>query len=208
LQDNLEGRGRPVLDILAMEPDETVDLYLTMLHETLKLYRHARERAREGVLIGIDSNPSNWWIMHDGSPVFFDTTPPLISLYGKIEVDALVPKEHPSFLGKIFGALARIWPISRLSEKVIRQYAFDWPTMIRTLLVKTVYEGRSFRDALVDKTRAAVSELGEGKVDFLRKLTGISIAIELMKYRIFNWFAAIGGYLGRKSSHDADVPGA
>jgi hypothetical protein len=196
-QDDLTGNGCSLSEFMNSDSStvERVEAFGKAMGGTLQVSLRSKELEGVGIRLGLESNPNNWWITSDSKALFFDTTPPLISVGGSISTDVLVPRENPTFLGRLMAKLARMPIIRRLSERVIKSYAFDWPTTVRTFLIKSVACAPSMRDELVDATRKAVGalEIDERyRRQFQKKLTDFSIKVELMKLRAFDYLASIG----------------
>jgi hypothetical protein len=196
-QDDLTPDGSSLADFLRSGGDlgKRLGAYKSALEGTLKVCRLSGELESQGIKLGLESNPNNWWVNSRSETLFFDTTPPLMSVDGRIDTDILVPKENPTFLGRLIAKLARLPVIRKLSEAGIRQYAFNWPTTIRTFLIKTIDCVPSMRDQLVETTRKAVEGLeidDRYRKQFQKKLTNLSIKVELMKLRVYDWLASIG----------------
>jgi hypothetical protein len=196
-QDDLTGNGCSLADHMnsGLSTVEREDAFSKAMNGTLQVCLRSKELEDVGIKLGLESNPNNWWVTSDSNVMFFDTTPPLISVGGRINTDVLVPRENPTFLGRLMAKLARMPIIRKLSEHVIKRYAFDWPTTIRTFLIKTIDCAPSMRDELVDATRKAVEGLeidDKHRKRFQKKLTDFSIKVELMKLKAFDWLASIG----------------
>lgn len=192
LQDDLSLDGSSLADFLKGHSDQDcLKAFALALEGTFSVYRYSKTLEKEGIALRLESNPSNWWVKGNGQMTFFDTTPPLLSTNNKIDKDILVPKENPTFIGRLTAWLARAPLIRLLSDMVIRRYAFDWPTTIRTFLVKTIDCAPQLKEKFIKATRSAVDMLDD-KARFQKRLTDMSIRIELLKLRMFNWLSGIG----------------
>jgi len=187
-QDDLTGDGSSLADFLKIEEDRgrQMEAYGKALQGMMAVYSHSKKLESEGVKLGLESNPNNWWMKSNGDAVFFDTTPPLVLRQDKVNTDVLVPKENPTFFGRLSAWLARAPVISLLAEKVIRSYAFDWPTTVRTFLIKTIDCVPKIKDDLIAATREAIDKMPiDEKEGFQKKLSTFSIRLELFKLAIF-----------------------
>jgi hypothetical protein len=196
LQDDLSGDGMLLSSFLSSAAGniDKLNAYEEMLDKTLGVFRSfGRNKA---IKLGIESNPNNWWVRSSGPGImFFDTVPPLVCLHGEINRDVLVMQEDPTFFRRVMAFLSRFKLTSKLAEKTIRKYAFDWPTTVRTLLVKTIACTPQLKDDLIRTARKAIDELGIPKEEqrkFQKKLSSFSIRVELFKLRMFNWLDNIG----------------
>ena len=189
-QDDLTGNGSSLASLLEREEDrgKQLEAYGRALSGMMNVYAHAKKLRAEGIELGLESNPHNWWMKSNGDAVFFDTTPPLVSRDGRINMDVLVPKENPTFFGRLSAWMARAPLISYFAQKVIKGYAFDWPTSVCSFLIKTIDCVPRIKDDLVAATREAIDRMQmplEARERFQGKLSSFSIRLELFKLKIF-----------------------
>jgi len=145
--------------------------------------------------ISIESNPNNWWIREDRQAVFFDTTPPLLLDEGKPRTELLVMKENPTFMGRLTAFLAHNRITAKLSAMVIKDYAFSFPTLVRTFLIKSIDAAPKLKGELIEAARSAVAELDlddEERKRFEAKLSDFSIGLEMLKLRVFKFIDSLG----------------
>ncbi len=196
-QDDLSLEGSSLTDFLNSEKPVAVRLnaFSSALKQTLEVYMYSRTLFSGGIVLGLESSPNNWWVKENGDVTFFDTTPPLVMENNRVNTDVLVMKEVPTFIGRLFSWLARSKLTRSLSERVIRSYAFDWPTTVRTLLIKTIDCAPKLRSRLTEAAGKAVEALDIGekaKAGFRKKLSNFSIRLELLKLKIFKFLDSIG----------------
>ncbi len=194
-QDDLTRNGCSLGSYLASEREVSLRLaaFKNALHQTLLVY--ARSLSLDQVKLGLESNPNNWWVKEDSKLIFFDTTPPLLMEGGKPDLDLLVMRECPTVVGRLSAWLARSWLTKSLSERLIRSYAFDWPTTIRTFLVKTIDCVPELKKDLARAAREAVGNLDIDEKElrrFQKKLSWFSVNLELVKLRIYQFFERMG----------------
>lgn len=196
-QDDMNGDGMLLADYLSLEPDvsECMGVFSKALKATMQVREYSAAFAR--VDLGLESNPNNWWVKKNGDMVFFDTTPPIIAIDDNVHTDMLVMKDNPAFLGRLMSWLAHgpVGFLRKLSEKVMRKYAFDWPTTVRTFLVKAIDCAPVLKNDLVETARNAIGSIGmedSEKKRFMRKLSDFSISMELAKLRFYNFLDNIG----------------
>jgi hypothetical protein len=192
-QQDMRECGRLLADAMGKESAESgarrVGFFRKALEASIQAYGHALEARERGIRLGLESNPNNWWVMDDGTMAFLDTMPPLISFGRADEKDLLVMPDDPSFAGRLCAAIASYGPLAGIAERTIMQYAFDWPTSIRTFLVKAIDCAPDIGERLIDTARWVTKGLGDG---FKARLSGASIWIELAKLKAYNSICRIG----------------
>ncbi len=195
--------GMTLSEFLRTGVASTVFAFNLALSSTLLVYRHAASLRAKGVKIGLESNPNNWMITHTPSgalkATFFDTTPPLLVENGKLEVGVLVPKDNPNGIGPLLSILAHSRLTSKLAAKVMLDYAFDWPTTIRTFLIKSIDVVPHMKSTLIERTRDVVRQMvpSDEQGAFMKKLTWFSVNLELLKLRAFKLIDYLGARLSR-----------
>jgi|GEM_PF-2468282 len=195
-QDDMDGDGMLLADFLSLEPDisECMGVFSKALKATMQVREYSAAFAR--VDLGLESNPHNWWIRKNGDAVFFDTVPPIIAVDNNVHTDMLVMRDNPTFLGRLMSCLAHgpLGFLRKLSEKVMRKYAFDWPTTVRTFLVKAIDCAPGLKNDLVETARDVVGGIrmeDYEKKRFMRKLSDFSVNIELAKLKFYNFLDSI-----------------
>lgn len=173
----------------ALPTREKLAAYRKVLEATLRLRIYSVVGSAPGIKLGMDSNPNNWAVPILGKPVFFDTMPPVISIDGIVEWGVLAPRENPTLVGRLTAALMHSKLLAPLGRRLAESYAFDWPTMIRTLLVKTIDHAPDLKDDLIKATREGVSTLGQ---PFADKLTDFSVKFELFMLKCYKAIDLIG----------------
>jgi len=192
IQDDLRGNGRLLADVMRSKGSKAgrVDAFRKALNESLKVYMYSNMVSGAGLRLGLESNPNNWWVRQDGRMVFLDTMPPLVSERGRVETDLLVMPDNPTLVGRLSAFLSTFRLTRELSARMARKYAFDWPTSVRTFLVKAMDCAPDIAKELAAAARRDVSPLGKS---FTSKLSWLSISAERLKLRIYNLLAAQGG---------------
>ena len=152
-------------------------LFATYLDSTLGFASKARAHwGEEGGLLGLDSNPANWWVAGDGKWFFFDTMLPYIfRKNGTYSLDLRVGLDRPQN-GEESGGRAGIDVNMLMNYRMAVHSSFHDPAlMFRHALATAIMQKPSLAAEFVGAARSMVSGMGASQlgVDCRAALGGV-----------------------------------